>query len=341
MRDGSRRLRVLTWHVHGNYLWYLSRTPHDFYLPVRPGRPHPYGGRAGTFPFPDNVRELPADEVRRHEFDCVIFQSKGNYLLDQHEILSAAQRRLPRIFVELDPPLEHPFAQAHVVDDPEILLVHVTHWNALMWDAGATPTRVIEEGVFVPDDARYTGELPRGITAINHLRGRGRRMGADLFTLARERVPIDLVGMDAESLGGLGEVDPPRLAHVQARYRFWFSPIRHTSLQLAILEAMLIGLPIVGFRTGELASVIENGVNGVLDLSLDRLVDTMQQLIRDPAEAARLGAGARRTAQERYSIERFASDWDVTLSEVAGRRRPTTRPRRATIAAASSGEAGA
>jgi glycosyltransferase involved in cell wall biosynthesis len=128
---------------------------------------------------------------------------------------------------------------------------------------------------------------------------------------------------------------------VQARYRFWFSPIRHTSLQLAILEAMLIGLPIVGFRTGELASVIEDGVNGVLDLSLDRLVDTMQQLIRDPAEAARLGAGARRTAQERYSIERFASDWDVTLSEVAGRRRPTTRPRRAAIAAASSGEAGA
>jgi len=336
MRKGSRRLRVLTWHVHGNYLWYLSQTPHDFYVPFKPGRPHPYGGRAGTFPWPDNLHELPANEVRRRDFDCVVFQAKRNYLQDQHDILSEAQRRLPRIFVELDPPLEHPFAQPHVVNDREILLVHVAHWNALMWDARATPTRVIEEGVIVPDDVRYTGELPRGITAINHLRGRGRRMGADLFSVARERVPIDLVGMDAESLGGLGEIDPPRLAKVQARYRFWFSPIRQTSLQLAILEAMMVGLPIVGFQTGELASVIENGVNGVLDLSLDRLVDVMQQLIHDPVEAARLGAGARRTARERFSIERFTSEWDATLTEMAGRRRPSTRALRAGASSASS-----
>lgn len=25
-----KRLRVLTWHVHGNYLYYLSQAPHDF-----------------------------------------------------------------------------------------------------------------------------------------------------------------------------------------------------------------------------------------------------------------------------------------------------------------------
>jgi glycosyltransferase involved in cell wall biosynthesis len=339
MRDGSRRLRVLTWHVHGNYLWYLSQAPHDFYVPFRTGRLHPFGGRAGTFPWPDNLHELPAERVRRSEFDCVLFQSRRNYLVDQHEMLSPAQRRLPRIFLELDPPLEHPFAEQHLVNDPDVLLVHVSHWNALMWDPGATPTRVIEEGVIVPDDARYTGELARGITAVNHLRGRGRRRGADLFLLARERVPIDLVGMDAESLGGLGEIDPPRLAYTQSRYRFWFSPIRQTSLQLAILEAMMVGVPIVGFRTGELASVIEDGVNGVLGLTLDGLVDTMQRLIRDPAEARRLGEGARRTALERFSIDRFARDWDAVLTDVAGRRRPSIRPRHAasTPAATASG----
>ena len=26
-----KRLRVLTWHVHGNYLYYLSLTGHTFY----------------------------------------------------------------------------------------------------------------------------------------------------------------------------------------------------------------------------------------------------------------------------------------------------------------------
>jgi glycosyltransferase involved in cell wall biosynthesis len=313
---------VLTWHVHGNYLWYLSQTPHDFYVPVKPGRPHPYGGRTGSFPWPDNLHEVPADDVRRMELDCVLFQTHANYLVDQHEILSPEQRRLPRICLEHDPPLEHPFAQRHPVNEADVLVVHVTSWNALMWDCGVTPTRVVEHGVFVPDDARYTGELARGITAINNLRTRGRRMGADIFCQARERVPLDLVGMDALSLGGLGEIDPTELAHVQARYRFCFSPIRQTSLGLAILEAMMIGLPVVGLATCELASVIENGVSGVVDTSLERLVDAMRELVRDPGEAARLGAGARRTAVERYAIDRFVEDWDAVLTEVAGRRRP-------------------
>ena len=32
-----RPLRVLTWHVHGNYLLYLSQAHVEFYLPVKPG----------------------------------------------------------------------------------------------------------------------------------------------------------------------------------------------------------------------------------------------------------------------------------------------------------------
>ena len=33
-----RPLRVFTWHVHGNYLYYLSQANAEFYLPVKPGR---------------------------------------------------------------------------------------------------------------------------------------------------------------------------------------------------------------------------------------------------------------------------------------------------------------
>jgi hypothetical protein len=331
MRSGSRRLRVLTWHVHGNYLWYLSRTPHDFYLPVKPGRPRPYGGRAGTFPWPDNVHEIAAAEVPQADFDCVVYQSHANYLVDQYELLSRRQRRLPRIYLEHNPPLRHPVSERHPVDDPNVVVVQGTHWNDLMWDCGASPTVVIEHGVFVPEGARYTGELARGITAINHLRTRGRRLGADIFCRAREQVPIDLFGMDAESLGGVREVDPPLLAYVQARYRFWFSPIRLTTLQLAMIEAMMVGLPVIGLATGELASVIENGVTGVVDTSLERLVDAMRILLRDPAEAGRLGVAARRMALERFDIHRFAREWDALLTEVAGRRRPSPGARRSRI----------
>jgi hypothetical protein len=314
--SSSRRLRIFTWHVHGNYLWYLSQTPHEFFVPVKPGRPHPYGGRSGSFPWPDNLHEIPAEEVCNADFDCVLFQSARNYTEDQFELLTSAQQRLPRIYLEHDPPLDHPFAQQHVVTDPEVLIVHVTEWNSIMWDSGASPTRVIEHGVLVRDDIRSTGELPRGICAINNLRTRGRRMGVDVFMTAREQVPIDLVGMDAESVGGLCEVDPTALAEFQARYRFAFSPIRRTSLGLALIEAMMIGLPVVGLATCELASTIENGKSGFVDTSLPRVIAAARELVHNRNEAQRLGDGARRIARERYNITRFTHDWDATLREV-------------------------
>jgi hypothetical protein len=314
-RRAAHRLRILTWHVHGNYLWYLSQTPHDFYVPFNADRAHPYGGRVGSFPWPANLHEIPLELVPSTDFDCVLYQSMRNFE-DRFDVLGPAQRRLPQIYLEHDPPLDHPFAQRHPVDDPGVLIVHVTPWNAEMWDAGASPVRVIEHGVLVPAGVRWTGELPRGICAINHLRSRGRRMGADVFCRARGCVPIDLVGMDAESLGGIGEIDPPALAAFQARYRFAFSPIRQTSLGLALLEAMAVGLPIVGLATCELASVIHNGESGFVDSSLPRVIDAAQRLIDDPAEAKRLGSGARRIARERFGIERFADDWDRLFREV-------------------------
>lgn len=314
-------MRVLTWHVHGSYLLYLTQAPHDFYVPVNPGRPHPFGGRAGPFPWPDNLHEVPADEVRRQRFECVLFQSRANYSEHQFEVLSPEQRRLPRIYLEHDPPQEHPVNMRHWVDDPEILLVHVTPFNQLMWDSGRTPTRVIEHGVLEPQDVAYSGALGRGLVVVNHLRRRGRRLGADIFERARQSVPLDLVGMAADELGGLGEVPHNKMPSFSAPYRFFFNPIRYTSLGLAVCEAMMLGMPIVGVATTELATVVENGVSGYVSTDVATLIECMQHLLGDPAEAHRLGQGARLEALDRFSIQRFARDWDEAFRLVAGHAR--------------------
>src|SRR5262249_51981300 len=130
-----RPIRVLTWRVPGNYLFYLSQANVEFFLPVKSGKHEGYGGPGSAIPFRPNVRDIPAEAVRNTQFDCILFQSRKNFLVDQQELLSPAQRRLPRIYLEHDPPLEHP---THPVDDPNILLVHVTPANASMWDNGRT-----------------------------------------------------------------------------------------------------------------------------------------------------------------------------------------------------------
>lgn len=316
-----RPIRVLTWHVHGSYLYYLSQADIEFYLPVKQGAAG-YSGRGHTFPFGPNVHDVPADEVRQREFDCVLFQSRQNYEVDQYAILSPRQQRLPQVYIEHDPPQEHPTDTRHCVDDPLVLLVHVTAFNALMWDSGRTPTKVIDHGVFIPPGVKYSGELPRGLVIVNHLRQRGRRLGADIFEQTRRKVPLDLVGMDAESLGGVGEVFPPDLPEFAAMYRFYFHSLRYTSLGLALIEAMLIGLPVVGLATTELVTVIENGKNGFIETDVERLLDPMRMLLSDPAEAQRIGEAGRRAAAERFDIRRFTRDWEATFRLVTGTERP-------------------
>lgn len=314
-------LRVLTWHIHGSYLYYLSQTPVEFYLPVKPDRANGYGGRDGNDRLPANVHEVPAEEVRRLKLDCILFQSKQNYLQDQYEILSPAQRKLPRIYLEHDPPREHPTDTRHLVDNPNILLVHCTNFNNLMWDSGRTPTRVIEHGVIVPPEVGYTGELARGLTVINNLKSRGRRLGADIFEKTRQQVPLDLVGINATAMGGLGEVPLSQLPAFMARYRFFFNPIRYTSLGLAVCEAMMVGLPVIGLATTEMVSVVENGVSGYLDTNPATLVECMRTLLEDEALAHFLSEGARRTARQLFNIDRFAHDWLEAFQQVTGHRR--------------------
>jgi glycosyltransferase involved in cell wall biosynthesis len=194
----------------------------------------------------------------------------------------------------------------------------VTHFNDVLWDNGRTPTCVIEHGVTVPDEVRYCGDLERGIVVVNGMARRGRLTGADLFEQVRAAVPLDLVGMESEASGGLGEVEHDRLPALSARYRFFFNPIRYTSLGLAVCEAMMIGLPIVGLATTEMVTAVENGVNGYVSTNIPWLIQRMHELLADPLEAKQLSEGARRYALERFHIDRFSRDWDEVLRRVTG-----------------------
>lgn len=312
-----QRLKILTWHTHGSYLYYLTQVPHDFYILSKADRSPGYAGRWGHIPWGDNVFDLPVEQAKDHQFDCILFQDDPQYLHDQYQYLSPEQRQLPRIYLEHDTPREHPTDMQHPVDDPNMLLVHVTPFNALMWNNGRTPVRVIEHGVIVPHGVRYNGELARGLVVVNNIARRGRRLGGDIFASVRDQVPLDLVGMGAKEVGGLGEVQLSQLAAFSAQYRFFFNPIRYTSLGLAVIEAMMIGMPVIGLATTEMATVIQNGVSGYVDTDPAKLIPHMQRLLQNPEEARELGEGARRRAFERFNIDRFISDWDAAFRMVA------------------------
>ena len=267
-----RRLKVLTWESHPRYLQALRCLPHDFYV-------------------------VPQ---RQRSFDCVLFQGEAQYLDEQYELLSPAQRRLPRIYLEHQPPREHACDSRHVAGGDGVLVVHVTGYNRLMWDNGDTPVRVIEHGLADPG-YRYSGMLEVGLVAAGARAPRGRGCGADLVAQARQHVPLQV--------GGPGEIGD---------YRFFFNPERCASPRLELIEAMMSGLPVVAVAAGETPMLVRNGENGFADTRMDVLVERMKGLLEDRDLAEQLGRNARRDALERFGMPRFAADWNRLLAEVTG-----------------------
>jgi glycosyltransferase involved in cell wall biosynthesis len=208
--------------------------------------------------------------------------------------------------------MRHPAA-----DRPELLVVHVTHFNALFWDTGSTRTRVIEHGIVDPGH-RYTGELPRAAVVINEARRRARVTGTDLLDHFSQAAPIDLFGMDAASLGGIEDLPQRDLHDEMARRRVYLHPIRWTSLGLSLLEAMHLGMPVVALGTTEAHEAVPHEA-GAVSTRIDVLTAAVRRLIDDPGEAVARGRAARAAALERYGLERFLADWDDVLQEVTTR----------------------
>jgi hypothetical protein len=306
------KLKIFTWHIHGTYLYYLSKGDFVIYIPVNEQRNEGYYGRGETFPFGDHVIEVPAAQVKDLEFDCILYQTNKNYFIDQYEILSETQRQLPRIYLEHDPPRQHPAETKHPVDDPNVIMVHVTHFNRLMWHCNNRIIKVIEHGV-PGNEVPYTGELERGLVVINHMHQRGRMLGADVFEEISKQVPLDLVGMGTKEYGGLGEVLHPQLPAFISKYRFFFNPIRYTSFGLAVCEAMMAGMPVVTLATTEYATVFKDGVNGFAHTNINYLVDMMKMLLHDKALAISIGQEGKRTAATKFSMERFTSQWKAVF----------------------------
>jgi hypothetical protein len=309
-------MRLFLWHVHGSWTTAFVQGPHRYLVPLLPDR-GPYGlGRARTYPWPPAVEELTPAEAANAAVDLVVLQRPEELALAETWLGGRRPGRdLPAVYLEHNAPqgriaeMRHPIA-----DRPDLLLVHVTHFNALFWDAGTTPTRVIEHGVVDPGHG-YGGELPRAAVVVNEPLRRGRVTGTDLLPRLRAAAPLDLFGIGAGALGGIEDLPQGRLHAEMARRRVYLHPVRWTSLGLALLEAMHLGMPVVALATTEVADAVPPEA-GVVSNRLDVLERALRRLVADPDEARARGRAARAAALARYGLARFLADWETLLREV-------------------------
>lgn len=306
-------MRILIWHVHGSYTSAFIRGGHEYVLPLVPDRGPDGRGRAQTFDWPASAREVPFDRLRDERVDVAVFQRP-------HEPELAREwlgRDVPAVYVEHNTPAgDVPRTRHPLAGQSAVTLVHVTHFNELYWDNGRAPTRVVEHGV--PDPGHlYTGELPRAGVVVNEPVRRTRVAGTDLLPRFAERVPLDVFGMKVAGLPyGTFEDLPQHVMHAElARRRAYLHPYRWTSLGLALIEAMTLGLPVVALAATEAIEAVPPEA-GVLSTRVDVLADALHAFVADPESAAQAGKAARAAALARYGLDRFLTDWDRVLTEV-------------------------
>ncbi|WP_199430118.1 glycosyltransferase [Qaidamihabitans albus] len=311
--------RVLVWHVHGSWTGSFVRGGHTYLLPTLE-EGGPWGrGRCGRA-WPDSAVEVPAPRLRDTDVDLVVLQRPEELELAERWLGRRPGRDVPAVYVEHNTPREHAATTRHpVADRDDIVLVHVTHFNELMWDNGRAPTVVIPHGIADPGYA-YTGELERAAVLINEPVRRGRIVGTDLLPVFAEAAPIDLYGMgldglDLDRVTPVGDLDQDALHREMARRRVYVHTARWTSLGLSLLEAMHLGLPPVALACTEAAMAVPPEA-GVVSTDVAALTSAVRTLIAEPERAVHMGKSAREHALAHYGLEPFLRNWDVLLDGV-------------------------
>ena len=324
-------MRILMWHVHGSWTTSFVQGRHDVVLPVDEERGPDGRGRARTWNWPERVHETPVGQLGGTAFDCVILQRPHEKELCRQWTGRVPGVDVPAFYLEHNTPGCHAATTRHpMADQHAIPIVHVTHFNRLMWDCGRAPTAVVEHGVIDPG-YRYTGEAAGLASVVNEPVRRGRVVGADLLLelAARRdsaRRPLDVYGMGMRDLAaeavsaGLSQWtsrlhdDLPqhemldRLPH----HRAYLHVCRWTSLGLSLIEAMLLGMPVLAVDATEASAAVPPD-GGLVSSDVDALMRRADQWIDDPDSARAAGRAARRHALEKFGLPRFLAEWDRLL----------------------------
>jgi Glycosyl transferases group 1 len=318
-------MRILAWHVHGSWMTSFVSGPHTYLVPVLPDRGPDGRGRARTYDWPESVVEVTPEELASAEIDAVVLQRPHELELTEQWTGRRPGRDLPALYVEHNTPRgdvadwRHPLA-----DRTDVPIVHVTRFNAAMWDNGSAPVLVIEHGI--PDPGyRWTGELESLAVCINEPVRRRRVAGVDLAArIAASAAPIEVYGLGLTGLellvptglAGMHEDVPQAQLHTEIpRHRAYLHPYRWTSLGLALIEAMTLGMPVLVLASTEAPYAVPDGA-GLVSADVAELARAARRLLAEPELAREQGLVARHHALAHYGIDRFVQDWEVALKEV-------------------------
>jgi glycosyltransferase involved in cell wall biosynthesis len=199
----------------------------------------------------------------------------------------------------------------------KLVIWHQAGKRSLVADYGVSAERVlvIPPGIDMDTWRFDRSSVPQGRVRLLFVGGHFRRKGGDVLLSAfRNRLashceldivtrdPVDTTGMDNVRVHQDLAPNMPELLALYGRADIFVFPTFADMLPLAIMEAMAASLPVVTTAVGAIPEQVDDGATGFLVPPGDEhaLADAILRIVHDGALRRKMGAAARRVAEQRY-----------------------------------------
>ena len=262
-------------------------------------------------PVPANSRLITLSEALRSQraYYCIITHN----ITDLLDIKSRAEPRLLVIhstvegrILEEEPRVGVDKIKQMLRQYLEFIGGHAVATSMLKGESWGFTEDIVSFGVDVDDYLPYSGEKACGLRICNFISSRKEILLWDFHEKAFAGIPVRLVGHNPDMAGVAASESWGHLKQLLQSHRFYIHTAEarlEDGYNIAVIEAMAAGLPILGNRHP--TSPIKHGVSGFLSDEPDELHKYAKILLADRDLAALMGQQARKTAAECFPITKF------------------------------------
>lgn len=313
LRGRDRTLNILTCPTHERYESNLARTGHNFYA-LRGEHIKDWKTEYAPIPYNYHILEngIPSD-VR---IDVVLSQHKfGQYqLLSQY----AFDYNAPLISLEHTLPMPQ-WGNRELSQLKQMrghLNLFISEFSRDKWGWYEHEAKVIHHGI---DTALFKPAAierqPHILSVVNDWINRDIFCGFGIWQRVCNGLPVRPVG-DTPGLSKPAANTRELVKEYQTAQVF-INTSTVSPVPTALMEAMAAGCAIVTTATCMIPEIVVNGENGFISNDESELREYCRLLLSDQALREKLGANARRTIEQNFSLDKFVNNWNNYLFEAA------------------------
>lgn len=313
----KEKYNILTFDTHERYQTQLAKTGHNFYAFRYPGCKHWDKTYADI---PKNYYILPENSlVGGIDFDFILSQSK----FGQFQCAKQLQQflKIPIISLEHTLPIPSwPNGQLEMFRSMNgDINVFISEYSVGRWGMnGKVIHHSVDTDLFKPQ-AQEGIKIPKYnhvLSVVNDFINRDYCCNFQGWQRITNGLPTRVVGNTPGLSEPASSIDELVREYQQAKVFLNTSTI--SPVPTALLEAMACGCAVVSTANCMIPEIIKNGVNGFISNDENELRGFINDLLNDDDLNTKLGKAARQTILDKFSEDRFLTDWNELFDYTYG-----------------------